>query len=199
MAHKRWPCSRLSELLSVKVSLADCRAYRTHPDSSPRSGLSAPSVRHRQLPPCATYPFSCCGRSPLVCPHPLSWIHSPVPLRVCLACIALKLPVLSSWVRSIHCGTAAVALAVVVSSGTGGGDLACVCFCCGSIFVSVTSLAVGQTTPGCRFSTISLGSFQDITLVLSFTPQSYCLRAERQGRGSSCFLEKVLYASLRCS
>ncbi len=46
-------------------------------------------------------------------------IPSPAPLRVCLACIALKLPVLSSWVRSIRCGTAAVVLAVVVSSGTG--------------------------------------------------------------------------------
>ncbi len=64
----------------------------------------------------------------------LRWIHSLAPLRVCLACIALKLLAQSSWVRSIHCGTAAVVLAVVVSSGTGGGVLACVCFCCGGIF-----------------------------------------------------------------
>ncbi len=90
---------------------------------------------------------------------------------------------LSSWVRSIHCGTAAVVLAVVVSSGTGGGGLACVCFCCGSIFGSVTSPARGGRQLRNVGSQLShRRSFQDITSGLSFTPQSYCLRAERQGR-----------------
>ncbi len=52
------------------------------------------SVRHRQLPPYATYPFSCYGRSPDGMPSDRSrGIHSPAPLRVCLACIALLLDV----------------------------------------------------------------------------------------------------------
>ncbi len=39
--------------------------------------FGAPSVRHRQLPPCATYPFSCYGRSTMICPLPLAWDSQP--------------------------------------------------------------------------------------------------------------------------
>jgi len=128
---------------SVKAALTDSRTYRTHPCSGPRSGYSHPRsgidsfhrvphipvvymVAPRQLPSFRSW-----------------WIHSHAPLRVCLACIALKLPAQPSGRASIHCGTAAVVLAFVVSSGTGGGGLHCICFCCGSIFGSVTSLARG--------------------------------------------------------
>ncbi len=73
------------------------------------------------------------------------WIHSLAPLRVCLACIALLLEVAGAAVIGevypMRHRRRCVCLSCKFRHR--GGGLACVCFCCGGIFVSVTSPARG--------------------------------------------------------
>ncbi len=101
-----------------------CRAYRSH-RWSPIAVLGR--VR-RTISPALTasamchISFSCCGRSSdstLTARGGFSALRRSVSDSRVSPCTS-KLPAQPSLVRSIHCGTAAVVLAVVVSSGTGG-------------------------------------------------------------------------------